>query len=96
MKNEAVITWEVVVELDEITHTHIYIYIYLYLYLYTHLMKGMSTFSPPTPTAVPHYLLLTCVHPFMLPITLPAWTPLCQSSLCLPSSSTGRSLIFTP
>ena len=48
------------------THTHIYIYIYLYLYLYTHLMKGMSTFPSPTPTAVPRYLLLTCVHPFML------------------------------
>ena len=80
-------------KLDEITHTDIYIY----LSIYTHLMKGMSTSPLHTPTAVPRYLLLTCVHPFMLPITLSAsWTPLCQSSLCLPAPSACLSLIFTP
>lgn len=93
MKNKTVITWEVAVKLDEITHTHISIS----LSLHTHLMKGMSTSPLHTPTAVPRYLLLTCVHPFMLPITLSAfWTPLCQSSLGLPAPSAGLSLIFTP
>lgn len=35
MKNKAVISWEVVVELDEITHTSISISICIYIYIHT-------------------------------------------------------------